>query len=253
VKKLYIALGLVLAGPICLLSQENSHQGTRRHKAAASQSTPSTPTPSPGPASKKQKGTAAAAGGKDEQKGPTEITAKQEAQFDTSTHSGVFLGDVKVVDPQFTMTCDKLTVHLNKDQDGGGLHDAIGEGNVMIAHLNQPKAAPSPGASPQGSATPVAQSSPGAQASPSPGQPVLSTGRAERAFYQGSDGSVTLTGWPQVTQGENTQVATDPDVKMILFKDGRMKTFGSTRTVIKSKESPTGSPANSPTSNNASH
>ena len=45
-------------------------------------------------------------------KGPTEITATQEAQFDVKSRSGVFIGNVKVVDPQFTLTSDRLTVHL---------------------------------------------------------------------------------------------------------------------------------------------
>jgi hypothetical protein len=69
---------------------------------------------------------------KDRPKGPTEITATQEAQFDTKTRVGVFIGNVKVVDPQFTMTSDRLTVHLNKDQEGGGLNDAEANGNVII-------------------------------------------------------------------------------------------------------------------------
>ena len=72
-------------------------------------------------------------------KGPTEITATQEAQFDTKTRTGVFIGNVKVVDPQFTMTSDRLTVHLNKDEEGGGLNDAEAKGSVIIVHVNQPK------------------------------------------------------------------------------------------------------------------
>ncbi len=76
---------------------------------------------------------------KDRPKGPTEITATQEAQFDTKTRIGVFIGNVKVVDPQFTMTSDRLTVHLNKDEEGGGLNDAEANGNVIIVHVNQPK------------------------------------------------------------------------------------------------------------------
>src|ERR1700719_3909326 len=72
-------------------------------------------------------------------KGPTEITATQEAQFDTKTRTGVFIGNVKVVDPQFTLTADRLTVHLNRDEDGGGLNEADAQGNVVIVHVNQAK------------------------------------------------------------------------------------------------------------------
>src|ERR1700676_1574997 len=165
-------------------------------------------------------------------KGPTEITATQEAQFDTKTRIGVFIGNVKVVDPQFTMTSDRLTVHLNKDEEGGGLNDAEANGNVIIVHINQPKTqggqAPNPGV-----ATPTVQ--PAAPVQTAAQQPVTSTGKAEKALYEAKDGSITLTGWPQVTQGANTHIATAPGVRMVLYKDGRMQTYGSTRTLIEDR------------------
>jgi lipopolysaccharide export system protein LptA len=164
-------------------------------------------------------------GDKNSSKGPTEITAKDEAQFDVQGRSAVFFGNVKVVDPQFTMTADKLTVHMNREQDGGGLQNAQGEGHVLIVHLNQPRATP-------------AGSSPPAGGSPASGEPVRSTGTGERAIYEAKDGSVTLLGWPQVTQGLNTHIATEPGVKMIIYRDGHMKTYGSTRTVIQDKTEP---------------
>src|SRR5271166_6142104 len=135
------------------------------------------------------------------QKRPTEITATQEAQFGTKIRTDVFIGNVKVVDPQFTLTSDRLTVHLNRDEDGGGLNDAEANGNVIIVHVNQPKTqggqAPNPGA-----ATPTVQ--PAAPVQTAAQQPVTSTGKAEKALYEAKDGSITLTGWPQVTQGANT-------------------------------------------------
>jgi lipopolysaccharide export system protein LptA len=170
-------------------------------------------------------------------KGPTEITATQEAQFDTKTRMGVFIGNVKVVDPQFTLTTDRLTVHLNRDEDGGGLNEADAQGNVVIVHVNQPKTQ-GPPAQTAGAPTPAA----GTVASGAPAksqQPTTSTGKSERALYQAKDGSITLTGWPQVTQGANTHIATAPGVKMILFKDGRMQTYGSTRTLIEDRTTAT--------------
>jgi lipopolysaccharide export system protein LptA len=171
---------------------------------------------------------------KDRPQGPTEITATQEAQFDTKTRMGVFIGNVKVVDPQFTMTSDRLTVHLNKDEEGGGLNDAEAKGNVIIVHVNQPKP-PARQAPNAGSAAPAAQPVGTGQAAAQPQQPVTSTGKAENAFYEAKDGSITLTGWPQVTQGTNTHIATAPGVKMVLYKDGRMQTYGSTRTLIEDR------------------
>jgi lipopolysaccharide export system protein LptA len=170
---------------------------------------------------------------KDRPQGPTEITATQEAQFDTKARMGVFIGNVKVVDPQFTMTADRLTVHLNKDEEGGGLNDAEAVGNVIIVHVNQPKTPASP-AQNTASATPAAQPAAPGPAAP-PQQPVTSTGKAQNALYEAKDGSITLTGWPQVTQGSNTHIATAPGVKMVLYKDGRMQTYGSTRTLIEDR------------------
>lgn len=177
-----------------------------------------------------------------ESKGPTEITAKQEAQFDSQSRSAVFVGNVKVIDPSFTMTSDKLTVHLNREQDGGGLQTAEAEGHVMIVHMNQPK--PPPAGAPAGQTAAPAQPAvtPGQPAQPA--QPVRSTGQSERAIYEAKDGSVTLLGWPQVTQGLNTHIAIEPDVKMVLYRDGRMKTYGSTRTLIQEKTEPNKSQTN---------
>jgi len=175
-----------------------------------------------------------------EAKGPTEITAKDEAQFDSQSRSAVFVGSVKVIDPSFTMTSDKLTVHLNREQDGGGLQSAEAEGHVMIVHMNQPK--PSP---PAGQTAGQSAPAPGASPAPAqPAQPVRSTGQSERAIYDAKDGSVTLLGWPQVTQGLNTHIAIEPNVKMVLYRDGRLKTYGSTRTLIQEKTEPNKSQTN---------
>jgi lipopolysaccharide export system protein LptA len=175
-------------------------------------------------------------------KGPTEITATQEAQFDTKSRTGVFIGNVKVVDPQFTLTSDRLTVHLNKDEDGGGLNDALAQGNVVIVHLNQPKTQAQPVqtavVSTPGARTPSTASTP-ATTPTQPQQPTISTGKSENALYEAKDGSIVLTGWPQVTQGGNTHIAIAPGVKMVLYKDGRMQTYGSTRTLIEDRTTAT--------------
>jgi lipopolysaccharide export system protein LptA len=167
--------------------------------------------------------------------GPTEITATQEAQFDTKTRSGIFIGNVKVVDPQFTLTSNRLTVYLNKDEDGGGLKEADAQGNVVIVHINQPKTPAQPGqtaAPPKPAARSTALTPTPAPTPAPPQQPTTSVGKAENAVYLAKDGSITLTGWPQVTQGLNTHIATAPGVKMVIYKDGKMQTYGSTRTLI---------------------
>ena len=145
-KKLVILFGII----ICFAA---SRDALAQQKTASATKTSSAPSKSPGgkPSSGSTKavpGASETRGGandlfggdnKDRPKGPTEITATQEAQFDTKTRIGVFIGNVKVVDPQFTLTSDRLTVHLNKDEEGGGLNDAEAAGNVVIVHVNQPK------------------------------------------------------------------------------------------------------------------
>jgi lipopolysaccharide export system protein LptA len=246
VKNLVILFGaMVCLGGIRATAQQKSTPAPKPSSAqagaakspAGKKSAAAKPTPGGSPAS----GQADLFGGNSDNrpKGPTEITASQEAQFDTKARTGVFIGNVKVVDPQFTLTSNRLTVHLNRDEDGGGLSEADAEGSVVIVHVNQPKAQPQSGqtaAAPNPAARPV-------ESGPIQGQqPTTSIGKADKALYEAKDGSITLTGWPQVTQGANTHIATSPGVKMVLYKDGRMQTYGSTRTLIEDKTTATNNP-----------
>ncbi len=208
-------------------------------KAAAAKQAAGNSKQAPGEAAEGPGGNLFGDDSKGRPKGPTEITATQEAQFDVKSRSGVFIGNVKVVDPQFTLTSDRLTVHLNKDEEGGGLNDAEAIGNVVIVHINQPKTVAQP-AAPAPGTTPGAKTATAGTARTQ--QPTTSIGKAERALYAAKDGSVTLTGWPQITQGGNTHVATSPGVKMVLFRDGRMQTFGGTRTLIEDRSTATNNP-----------
>jgi lipopolysaccharide export system protein LptA len=230
-----VCLGTVIDG-----AQQKSASGEKPSATAKSAGAKQSPTPA------KQGSGGSAAGAKSNDllgddngrpQGPTEITATQEAQFDTKTRTGIFIGNVKVVDPQFTLTSNQLTVHLNKDDEGGGLKDANAQGNVVIVHVNQPKTPAGSAKTPVVSTTPAARTAatggPTPAPTPAPAQtPTTSVGKAENAIYLAKDGSITLTGWPQVTQGLNTHIATAPGVKMVIYKDGKMQTYGSTRTLI---------------------
>src|ERR1700739_1474312 len=144
------------------------------------------------------KKTPGAFGDDGESKGPTEITAKEEEDFDANAHTAIFVGNVKVIDPQFTMTTDKLTVWMKKKEVGGGIKDAKADGNVIIVHVNQSKdktqtadanASASPRTTPVantavtsatfGNASVFGSPSPSPSATP----PVLDTGRAQKALY----------------------------------------------------------------------
>ncbi len=136
----------------------------------------------------------------------TIIEADKEASFNAKEKIAVFNGNVRVQDPQFNLTCDKLTVEMDNEQ--GGLKQAIAEGNVLIV---QDKPAENGG------------------------KPTRSVGKAKKAIYEVATGDITLLGWPEVRQGINLHRATEFGTRMLLNRDGRLKTFGQSVTLIQDK------------------
>ena len=134
----------------------------------------------------------------------TEITAQTDALFNEKENTAVFNGDVRVKDPAFLLSCDKLTVYLLKDRKG--IERAEAQGNVII--VQQTEKPTEKGA----------------------------VGRARQAVYVPAKGEVTLTGWPEVQQGINRHVATEPGTRMIMNRDGRATTEGASKTVITDTE-----------------
>ena len=132
----------------------------------------------------------------------TEITATQQATFDNAASIAEFEGKVVVRDPQFTLFCDKLKVTLNEKRKGIKVAEATG--NVIIVQENTDAG----------------------------GQKVKSIGRAGKAVFEPDTGRITLTIWPQVQHGINNQVATEEGTIMILNRDGRSQTTGSSKTMI---------------------
>jgi lipopolysaccharide export system protein LptA len=257
----FLVIGLlpgVVLGQTAASPKASARSSAHAQGSAAGANKKSSGTEKGAPESKKTPG---AFGDNDSSKGPTEITAKEEVDFDANAHTAIFVGNVKVIDPQFTMTTDKLTVWMNKQEDGGGIKDAQADGNVIIVHVNQskdktqtadgsasPRTTPVANTAVTPSATTFGNSSVfGPSPSPSPGAtpPVLDTGRAQKALYNAKQDAVTLIGWPQVTQGLNTHIATEEGTRMVLYRDGRLQTFGPSRTVIEDKKS-MGSPSPSP-------
>lgn len=120
-------------------------------------------------------------------KGPTEITAR-DATFDSRIHLGTFAGDVVVRDPEFGLSADSLTVNMKKPPADGaekpavkpkapgesssGIEKAVAEGNVIIT-----------------------QEKPDAD-----GKLQRYTGKAKRAVFDNTTGTLTLYGWPQISQ-----------------------------------------------------
>jgi len=196
-------------------------------------------------------------------KPPTEITAT-EATFDQKGNVAVFLINVFVKDPQFTVQCDKLTAFLKHE-------DATAPAGPKTA--GGPNASPSPkGATPKPAiATPATTPKAGTpQPGAKPGTPAPAgavkkktgldkaiavttserrviiiqdkveadgsithgIGLADRAEYFASNGDIFLYGMPDVTQGTNRCIATAPETWMKLNRDGRMEAHGPHRTII---------------------
>lgn len=154
--------------------------------------------------------------------GATEITAES-VDFDQKVHQAVFTGRVTVKDPEFDLRCDKLTAVLKSEKtsapadgakpaaDGakkngsGGLEKAIAEGHVVISQ----------------------------EKLDADGKVTRSTGRSARADYSAVTGEMVLSGNPEVQQGINTCVATDPATKMYMQRDGKMRVVGPSKIVIR--------------------
>lgn len=131
----------------------------------------------------------------------TEITAQKEATFDEKANRAVFTGDVRIKDPAFLLSADRLTVHLNANRSG--IERAVADGNVIIVQQT------SPGSTEKGA-----------------------VGRARQAEYTPSTGRVVLSGRPEIQQGINLHLADSDSTRMILDRDGRATTEGPSRTVI---------------------
>ena len=182
---------------------------------------------------------------KKEAKGPTEITSTKGVTFDENSRMGVFTGDVRVKDPQFNLVADKLTIYLKKDKTTSSApgpqtaKPAASGSNSQVAKSGT--AAPSNGKSTEDSPlgggleraiaeghVVITQDKPAEDG----GEPKHYVGKASKADYDSKTGDVVLTGWPQIQQGINTQVATEEGTVMVLNRDGRLKTTGGCHTVI---------------------
>lgn len=140
----------------------------------------------------------------------TVIDAQDGAWFDDSSNTVEFFGKVVVHDPQFTLTCDRLNIVMNKNRQGLQLVTATGNVNIEQQGTNDS------------------------------GEKVNSSGKAGIAIYEPATGDITLKAsphsppeqWPQVRQGKNFQIATEEGTVMILNSKGTFHTKGQTRTMI---------------------
>lgn len=184
-------------------------------------------------------------------KGQTEITAL-EATFDQKTHQAVFIGDVVVKDPEFTVNCDRLTAYLKSKQEQGdgkpaGAKPAAGKAN---AQANAVPADPPPGKKENtteskggGLDHAIAEAAKGKEITifqdkaEADGSITKNIGHAKKATYDAKTGDIVLTGNPSVQQGINLCVAQSEETVMTLNRNGRMRVEGPHKTTIKDTNS----------------
>ncbi len=135
------------------------------------------------------------------------ITADKQAEFDSETKTAVFLGNVKVVDPQFVIRCDKLTAYMAKS-DEGGLERAVATGNVRVVQEKK---------DPQGKAK-------------------RSVGDGDKMIWEAKSGVARLSGNARVQQGVNLHIAENAETVMVITRDGELTTEGRSRTAFKTEE-----------------
>lgn len=161
-------------------------------------------------------------------KGPTEIVAL-EAVFDQKVHQAVFMGEVVVTDPEFNVTCDKLTAFLKHDdkEDANGVH--------ATPPKPDDKTPPKSG----GLEKAIAEADAGSIVTVTQdkveldGKVTHNVGHGKRVLYDATTGDITFYGHPDVQQGINQCLSTAEGTIMILNRDGHMRVNGQHRTIIK--------------------
>lgn len=214
--------------------------------------------------------------------GPTVITSTGDMTYDERTHLAIFTGPnygVFVQDPQFTVNCDKLTAYMRHAPapglpgtaaapaagkgKGKGIAAAVGAKPSPVVAKSSPAAKAAPGAkTPGGKAAKDADKAGGLQRAVAEGdadhpivikqekpaanggEPETDVGIAQKADYNADTGDIVLTGWPRVSQGINTQIATSEGTTMTMNRNtNTMKTTGPSRTVIEEKAAPSPKPS----------
>jgi lipopolysaccharide export system protein LptA len=201
----------------------------------------------------------------------TEITA-MEATFDQKSHQAVFLRDVFVDNPEFSVNCDKLTAFLKHSE--GEEPKASDDAKGAAKPEEKPAAAtpaPKPDAGPKGAtrrgphataatakATPAPVKPPEKVAPPTDaktggldkaiaeGNVVIiqdkveadgtvshNLAHAKKAVYEAGSGDITLYGHPDAARGVNTVIALEEGTIIIMNRDGRMHAVGPHKTTIK--------------------
>ena len=128
------------------------------------------------------------------------ISSEHQTDLDLNSSSMTFAGNVIVESSRIHLTCDKFIVHMRKDRKGMSYGEALG--NVVINMLDNGKASGN-------------------------------VGYSKTAIYRPDQNEIALSGWPRIMQTGKELVAVNADTKFILNTNGKIKTEGRARTILR--------------------
>jgi lipopolysaccharide export system protein LptA len=137
-------------------------------------------------------------------KGPTEITSR-EAMLDNRINLATFSGEVEVKDPEYNLTCDKLTVHLRKQKAKADAKPAAAGPKPIGAVDEEPAAKPAAaekGGGDGGIEKAVAEGNVilVQEKIDAAGKKQRYYGKARKAVFDQDKKTCVLTGWPRISQ-----------------------------------------------------
>ncbi len=169
------------------------------------------------------------------QQGPTVILA-QDTDFQEKLHVAVFTRNVVVNNASFNLLCDKLTAYM--------AHKTPAEKAAAAAAKIAATPTPTPGG--KKSMMPAGGDNDALERAVAEGSVQISqdkmddsgnithsVGHGKKAVYEKATGTITLTGMPDVQQGDNLCVATSESTVIYMFRDGRTRADGPHKITIK--------------------
>jgi lipopolysaccharide export system protein LptA len=172
----------------------------------------------------------------------TTITAKTSLLLDSKNYEATFFGEVTVSDPRFTLSCEKLTAYLKRPaveaKPGAGVKNAAGakagEGGEAGSGKLQGEAVPKAGGGGVDKAVAEGDVVIMQEKLNDKGEVERSVGRAQKAVYDAVTGNITLSGWPQVEQKQNTIVGAEERTVIVLNAKGTLEVLGRSKSVLRS-------------------
>ena len=180
----------------------------------------------------------------------TVINAMKRTKFDPKQNKVVFQGQVQVEDPRFFLKCDLLTAFLKKN--AASEKEKKNDAEEKKPELGAETAGTAGGGAKVGafgalSAPDAGKASGGLESAEAEGNVEIvqerttpegkqerTVVRAEKAVYQSSTESITLTGWPEVWQSHsgNSLKALKEDTVMVVNRAGDVDVVGPAKSVF---------------------